>query len=109
MEPVEYICARRMIRFTLEADVDDFVKNQLKNLGLNKLEDFNEKSSMSSYLKDALKGAAKTEKKANYGQPDFTIEKYSIPVIIEDKLRNDKLVAKSRLGLKTDEKAGKMR
>lgn len=31
---------------------------------------------MSAYLKEALKGAAKTQTKTNFGKPDFHIEKY---------------------------------
>lgn len=96
-----------MLKYTLESDVDDYVKRKLTELGLNKIKDFNEKSSMSSYLKEALKGAAKTNKKTNFGQPDFTIEKYSIPVVIEDKLRGDRLLAISRGLLKMDEKSVK--
>jgi len=93
------------IKFTLEADVDDYVKETLKSLGLKKIEDFNEKSSMSEYLKMALKGSAKTENKTNYGQPDFSIEKYSLPVIIEDKLKNDKHIALSKDVIKMDGKS----
>ena len=36
----------------------------------------NEESAMSAYLKEALKGAAKTQTKTNFGKPDFHIEKY---------------------------------
>ena len=63
-------------KYTLEADVDDYVKKKLEELGLKKLIDYNEKSSMSEYMKTALKGAAKTESKKNFGVPDFHIEKY---------------------------------
>lgn len=31
---------------------------------------------MSAYLKEALKGAVKTQTKTNFGKPDFHIEKY---------------------------------
>ena len=73
-------------KYTLEADVDDYVKKKLEELGLKKLIDYNEKSSMSEYMKTALKGAAKTESKKNFGVPDFHIEKYKLPIIIENKL-----------------------
>lgn len=92
-----------MIKFTLEADVDDYVKEQLKSLGLQKLIDFNEKSSMSEFLKSALKGSAKTENKTNFGQPDFSVEKYFIPVIIENKLNNNKHIALSKNDIKMDD------
>lgn len=94
-----------MKKFTLEADVDDYVKERLTALGLKKRVDFNEKSAMSEYLKDALKGSAKTSKKSNFGQPDFTIEKYKVPVIIEDKLHNNRHAAFSKGHIKDDEKS----
>ena len=62
------------ILYTLEADVDDAVKKKFDSLKLNKGVDYNEKSAMSSYMKEALKGAAKTKSKKNFGQPDFHIE-----------------------------------
>lgn len=91
------------INYTLEADIDDYVKNKLQSLGLKKLVDYNEKSSMSDYLKDALKGSAKTKNKTNFGIPDFHIEKYNIPVIIENKLGNKFHIAKNKLNIKLDE------
>lgn len=94
-----------MKKFTLEADVDDYVKEKLNALGLKKRVDFNEKSAMSEYMKEALKGSAKTSQKSNYGQPDFTVEKYSVPVIIEDKLRNDRHAAFAKGRVKGDEKS----
>lgn len=90
-------------KYTLEADVDDYVKNQLIALGLHKLTDFNEKSSMSEYLKAALKGSSKTVTKSSYGQPDFTLEKYIIPVIIENKLGHRFHKAETKDGLKMDD------
>jgi len=68
--------------FKLESDVNDYVKNRLTALGLKKLVDFNEESGMSDYMKEALKGSAKTKNKTNFGKPDFHIEKYRIPIII---------------------------
>ena len=46
------------MKWTLENDVNDFVKKSLENIGLEKHKDFNEESSMSDYLKEALKGSA---------------------------------------------------
>ena len=63
------------MKWTLENDVNDFVKKSLENIGLEKHKDFNEESSMSDYLKEALKGSAKTKNKTNFGKPDFHIEK----------------------------------
>lgn len=78
------------MKYKLENDVDDYVKSTLNNLGLIKLKDYNEKSSMSDYMKESLKGSAKTLGKTNFGVPDFTSEKYEIPIVIEDKLHNNK-------------------
>lgn len=72
-------------KWTDESYVDDFVKEKFKILGLEKGQDYNEKNGYSAYLKDALQGGSKTNKKSGSGIPDFTIEKYKIPVIIENK------------------------
>lgn len=89
----------------LEDDVNDYVKNTLSEIGLKKLIDYNVESGMSEYMKDALKGSAKTKTKANFGKPDFHIEKYDIPVIFEDKLGSKKLICKNKDGIRTDEKS----
>jgi len=93
--------------FKLESDVNDYVKNRLTALGLKKLVDFNEESGMSDYMKEALKGSAKTKNKTNFGKPDFHIEKYRIPIIIEDKLGIKHHIATSKNGIKMDEKSVK--
>ena len=90
----------------LESDVNDWVKEQFYKLGLKKRRDYNEESAMSDYMKEALKGAAKTKTKTNFGKPDFHIEKYrkrKVPVVIEDKLKLSKLVAETKDGVKFDE------
>lgn len=89
----------------LENDVNDWVKKQLEQIGLKKHTDYNEESAMSDYLKEALKGAAKTESKTNFGKPDFHIEKYNIPVIIENKLHLSKLISETKEGIKVDDKS----
>ncbi len=93
------------IMYTLEADVDDFVKKKFDVLKLGKGIDYNEKSAMSARMKKALKGAAKTKNKKSFGQPDFHIEKYGIPVIIENKLYHKFHVAATKAGIKMDEKS----
>lgn len=95
----------------LEDDVNDFVKKSLEQLGLKKLADYNVESSMSDYLKESLKGSAKTVSKTNFGKPDFHLEKYqnnnhkTIPVIIENKLGIKKLIAQTKDGIKFDDKS----
>ena len=93
------------IKWKLEDDVNDYVKSNLEVLGLRKLQDYNVESSMSDYMKEALKGSAKTKTKTNFGKPDFHIEKYSIPVIIENKINGKKLISRNKERIKLDEKA----
>ncbi|MCM1543036.1 MAG: N-6 DNA methylase [Blautia sp.] len=93
------------VLYTLEADVDDAVKKKFDSLKLNKGIDYNEKSAMSSYMKEALKGAAKTKSRKNFGQPDFHIEKYKIPIVIENKLSHKFHIAATKSGIKTDERS----
>ena len=80
-----------MIHFQDERDVDRFVEDKIKGIGLVLKKDFNDQRNMSDYLKDALKGSSKTESKKGMGIPDFTVEKYNIPVIIENKVGIKKL------------------
>ena len=93
------------VMFKLESDVDDYVKEKLTALGLKKLIDFNEKSGMSDYMKEALKGSAKTKEKTSFGIPDFHIEKYNIPIVIEDKLGIKYHIAENKSGIRMDEKS----
>ena len=93
------------VMFRLESDVNDYVKSKLISLGLKKRIDFNEESGMSDYMKEALKGAAKTKEKSRFGKPDFHIEKYEIPIVIEDKLGVRHHVAENKSGIRMDEKA----
>ena len=92
-------------KWTLENDVNDWVKEKLNSLNLKKHTDWNEETSMSDYLKEALKGSAKTKNKTNFGIPDFHIEKYNLPIIIEDKLNHSKLIAQNKDGVKFDDKS----
>ena len=92
-------------KWKLEDDVNDYVKSTLEALGLKKLVDYNVESGMSDYMKEALKGSAKTKNKSNFGKPDFHVEKYKIPVVIEDKLGGNKLISRTKAGLKMDEKS----
>lgn len=101
------------MNWKLESDVNDWVKAQFEQLKLSKHIDYNEESAMSDYMKEALKGAAKTSLKTNFGKPDFHIEKYtngkqSVPVIIENKFGIKKLIAETtKEGIKQDDNAVK--
>ena len=88
-----------MIRFQDERDVNRYVEEKLKNLKLELKIDFNDQRNMSDYLKEALKGSSKTENKSGMGVPDFTVEKYTIPVIIENKMGIDKLQKLTKSGI----------
>ncbi|ELP8579608.1 restriction endonuclease subunit S [Campylobacter upsaliensis] len=83
------------MQWNKEVQVDEWVREKLKSIGLKLGKDFLEKDA-SAYLKDALKGASKTKKQTGTGIPDFVIEKYKvdneiIPVIFECKLGVGKL------------------
>ncbi|EGK8112993.1 N-6 DNA methylase [Campylobacter upsaliensis] len=83
------------MQWNKEVQVDEWVREKLKSMGLKLGKDFLEKDA-SAYLKDALKGASKTKKQSGTGIPDFVIEKYKvdneiIPVIFECKLGVKKL------------------
>ena len=83
------------MQWNKEVQVDEWVREKLKSMGLKLGKDFLEKDA-SAYLKDALKGASKTKKQSGIGIPDFVIEKYKvdneiIPVIFECKLGVGKL------------------
>lgn len=91
--------------WTLEDDVNDYVKERLEALNLKKGEDYNVESAMSDYMKEALRGSSKTKNKTNFGKPDFHIEKYHIPVVFENKLGRAKLIAKTKDSIKADDKA----
>ena len=97
--------AHLRVMFKLESDVNDYVKAKLTALGLKKLIDFNEESGMSDYMKEALKGSAKTKDKTSFGKPDFHIEKYNVPIVIEDKLGIKHHIAENKSGIRMDEKA----
>lgn len=83
----------------IEQDVDDYMYRYLENLGLPKNDfenGFGTESEISNFMKEALKGGAKTNSKANFGKPDITIEKYihalKLPIVIENKLSPTKFI-----------------
>jgi type I restriction enzyme M protein len=92
-------------KWRLEDQVNDYVKKELESLRLVNSKTFNVESNMSDYMKNALKGSAKTKNKTNFGKPDFHVEGYRIPVIIENKLNANKLIAETKAGLKMDDRS----
>lgn len=81
-----------ILDYKLERQVDDYIKDELeKDIGLTKQE-YGFESYMDDYLKEALKGGAKTVNKTNFGEPDFNITKYSVPVLFENKLHSKYLI-----------------
>lgn len=92
-------------KYQLEEHINDRVKKKLADLWLKNQLDYYTESAMPDYLKDALKGRAKTENKTNFGKPDFSLTKYKIPVIIENKLGSAKLIVDTKEGVKFDEKS----
>ena len=94
--------------YKLEDHVNDWVKAQLDLLKLKNQKNYYTESAIPDYLKEALKGRAKTENKTNFGKPDFSITQYKqAPVIIENKLGLKKLIAETKDGIKFDEKSVK--
>lgn len=93
-------------KYKLEEHINDWVKAQFDKLGLKNQKDFYTESAIPDYLKEALKGRAKTENKTNFGKPDFSLTKYKqAPVIIENKLGSKKLLIDTKDGVKFDEKS----
>lgn len=82
-----------MLNWKLETDVDYFVLKNLEKIWLQKWKDFNDQSAMSDYLKEALKWKSKTENKTGIWKPDFHLENYKIPVVIENKLGSKKILS----------------
>lgn len=94
--------------YKLEDHVNDWVKAKLDTLKLKNQKDYYTESAIPDYLKEALKGRAKTENKTNFGKPDFSITQYKqAPIIIENKLGLNKLIAQTKDGIKFDEKSVK--
>lgn len=94
-----------MKNYKLEEHVNDWVKSQFAHLKLKNQSDYYTESAIPDYLKDALKGRAKTVNKTNFGKPDFSLTKYDVPVVIESKLGLTKLITETKEGIKFDEKS----
>lgn len=94
-----------MEKWTLEDNVNDRVKSELHRIGLKNRVDYGVESSMSDKLKRALLGGAKTKHKTGTGKPDFHVEKYSLPVLVENKLGLSKLSKSAAGTLVMDDKS----
>lgn len=92
-------------KFTLEDHVNDWVKNEFTKLKLQNQIDYYTESAIPDYLKEALKWRAKTQNKTNFWKPDFSLTKYDIPVVIENKLGVLKLISESKEWVKFEDKA----
>ncbi len=90
--------------YKLEEHLNDWIKSQFAQLGLENQKDYYTESAIPDYLKDALKGRAKTHKKTSFGKPDFSITKYDVPVIIESKLGMKNLIKETKGGVSFKEK-----
>ena len=86
-------------------EFSDWFKVQLWNLKLKNQIDYFTESAIPDYLKDSLRWRAKTESKTNFWKPDFSLTKYEIPVIIENKLWVSKLISETKESIKFDEKS----
>jgi len=92
--------------YKIEDHLNDWVKAKFTKLGLKNQQDYFTESAMPDYLKEALKGRAKTKNKSNFGKPDFSLPKFNqAPVVIENKLGLKKLIDKNKEGIKFDEKS----
>ena len=91
--------------YRLEEHVNDWVKSKFDQLRLKNQKDYYTESAIPDYLKEALRGRAKTDKKTNFGKPDFSLTKYKIPVVIENKLGLKKLLKETKDGVKFDDKS----
>ncbi len=93
-------------QYRLEDHVNDWVKFQFDKLKLKNQNNYYTESAIPDYLKDALRGRAKTESKTNFGKPDFSITQYNqLPVLIENKLGIKNLIYETKDGIKLDDKS----
>lgn len=98
--------AKSKNQYKLEEHVNDWVKSQFDKLKLKNQKDYYTESAIPDYLKEALKGRAKTENKTNFGKPDFSITQYNqIPILIENKLGIKNLINETKDGIKLDGKS----
>lgn len=98
-----------MGNWTLEDNVNDWVKSEFARIKQTK---YTVESAMSEYLKNAIQHGVKLKRleleesgekeKGKSWKPDFELETFNIPVVIEDKLGINKLLACSGEKVKHD-------
>ena len=101
-----------MINWTLEDNVNDYVKAEFARI---KQTNYTVESAMSPFLKEAIqKGVvlkrlsleeAGEKEKGKSWKPDFHLETFDIPVVIENKLGSSKLVATNGDKIRNDIKS----
>lgn len=101
-----------MTQWKLEDQVNDWVKSEFVRIGQNK---YTVESAMSAHLKSALQAGVKLKRielevegekeKGKSWKPDFELEEFNIPVLIENKLKVNKLSAKKDGKIKRDIKS----
>ena len=83
------------IKYRLEDHLNNWVKGRFEEMNLIDQVDYYTESAMPDYLKESLKGGAKTESKSLFGKPDFSLTRFNqAPVAIENKLGLNKLISK---------------
>ncbi len=101
-----------MKNWKLEEYVNDWVKSEFSRINQS---NFTVESDMSDYLKSAIQEGVKLKRieleekgekeKGKSWKPDFELECFDIPVLIENKLKANKLVNKTKEGIKNDIKS----
>lgn len=103
---------KQIKNWKLEDNVNDWVKSEFKRINQN---NYTVESAMSDYLKNAIqKGAnlkrieleqAGEKEKGKSWKPDFELEAFKIPVLIENKLGSKKILASKDGSVKRDVKS----
>ncbi|MFK5889487.1 MAG: N-6 DNA methylase [Flavobacteriaceae bacterium] len=103
-----------MRNWSLEDNVNDWVKAEFARIKQTK---YTVESSMSDYLKNAIQNGVKLKRieleesgekeKGKSWKPDFELEVFDIPVLIENKLGSKKLLASTGEKVKSDIKSVK--
>lgn len=101
-----------MTNWKLEDNVNDWVKSEFARIGQK---NYTVESAMSAHLKTALQTGVKLKRleleikgekeKGKSWKPDFELESFNIPVVIENKLGSGKLSAKKDGKVKRDIKS----